>query len=101
MIAYSDGFNHYDLRDTMLNNYNKGDNCLQCSETETWDHIVKYSKTIKMRKEFIFNLTKDLLKLKESQVEASKIFNMVEDVMIYLENGDKEEHKTSQKCIGV
>ena len=48
-----------------------------------------------MRKEFIFNLTKDLLKSK-SQVEENKIFCMVEDIMIYLENGDKEEHEMSQ-----
>ena len=96
IIACSHGFNHHGLRDSMINKNDKGDDCLRCSQTKTWDHVVKYTKTIEMRRDFIFNLTKDLLKGKESQIEASEALDMVEDIINFLENGDAEDYETSQ-----
>ena len=73
-----------------------GYDCPRCSEPETWDHVVKCSKTIEIRKEYILNLTKELLKIKDGQVETNEILDMVEDIMVYLENRDAEEYKTTQ-----
>jgi len=96
MIACSHGYNHYGLREVLINKNNIGSKCPRCSETETWDHVVKCSKTIELRKDYIFELTKELLKHRNEQVEVTKIFNIVEDIMVYLENRDSEEYKTMQ-----
>ena len=57
---------------------------------------MKYPSTKELRKEYIFKWTKELLKIKKSKIDTSVIFDMVEDIMIYLENGDEDEHEISQ-----
>ena len=94
IIAYSHGYNHYSLREALINKNNIGCECPRCGETETWDHVVKCSKTIELRKDYIFELTKELLKYRNEQVEVTEIFDIVEDIMVYLENGDAEEYET-------
>ena len=42
-----------------------------------------------------------ILKAKESQVEASKVLDMVEDIVNFLENRDAEDYETSQQCVSV
>ena len=54
-----------------------------------------------MRRDFIFILTKDLLKAKESCFEANEVLGMVEDIVNNLENGVEEDYETSQQHIGV
>jgi len=49
-----------------------------------------------LRKKYILELTKALLKARDEQIEASDIFNMVKDIIVYLENGDSDKYEMMQ-----
>jgi len=66
-----------------------------------WDHIIKCEKTKDIRRKYIIDLATVLLKDKEDYVSSNEIFDMLEDIMVYLENGDSEEYKTTQHFIGM
>ena len=42
MIKFTHGFNHYRIRNSIINKEIVGDNYLRCSETQTSDNIIKY-----------------------------------------------------------
>ena len=42
---------------------------------------------------------RDLVKNKESLIEYKDIFNVVEDMLVYLEKGDKDEHVANQHIV--
>ena len=46
-------------------------------------------------------MTKEMLKVKEIRIEANTIFDMVEDIMVYLEGRDEDKCEMSQQHIGV
>ena len=48
MIKCVHGYNHYGLRDALINNDMVEAHCLRCNRTETWDHVVKCQETIKL-----------------------------------------------------
>ena len=55
-IKCAHGFNHYGLRHAMINDNLIEANCSRCNQVETWDHVVKCSETIEIRREFITEL---------------------------------------------
>ena len=85
----------------MINKKNTGDDCPRCSQPETWDHVVKCSKTIEIRRQYVSNLFKEMMKANKGQIETREILDMIEDILVYLENGDPEEYETSQQYIGI
>ena len=46
-------------------------------------------------------LIEDLLKNKPAEVESEETFDMGEDILVYLEKGDEDEHMTNQHVIGM
>ena len=42
-----------------------------------------------------------MLKEKKEHISSNKIFNILEDIITYLENRDLEEYKTMQQCVGM
>jgi hypothetical protein len=100
MVKCSHGFNHYGLRDSLINNNMTEEHCPRCNRLETWDHVIRCSTTIEMRKEFIKNLLMALLKEREN-VPVNEIMAMGEDILCYLEEGPEDEYETNQHYIGM
>ena len=61
MIKYANGYNYYELRDVMINNYMVEAYYLKCNLVETWDHVIKCREAISLRKEFIKGLVVELV----------------------------------------
>jgi len=101
MISCAHGFNHYGVRDVLINNNMKSNECPRCSKIEMWDHVIKCVKTKEIRRNYIIQMTIALLKNKEEYISHNVIFNMIEDIMVYLENGDPDEYETTQHYIGM
>ena len=41
MMICAHGFNHYGLRDSLMNKNIIDAHCTRCQEVETWDHVTK------------------------------------------------------------
>ena len=87
MISYSLWFNHYSIRESLINNNLKGGEYPRYSEPETGDYMIKCSKIKDLRREFIVETAKVLFKKKSECVNSNGIFDMLEDIIVYLENG--------------
>ena len=57
------GFNHYAIRDYMINRSAIIDKCTMCLETETWKHVIICEKTEDIRIDYILDLKKELIKI--------------------------------------
>jgi len=101
MIKCVYGYNHYGLRNKLINQDSTDDTCPRCSEVETWEHIVTCQKTAQMRKEFITNLAKEMIHVDQNDVPLDDIFAMMEDILIFLEGGDTEDYETNQQMVGM
>ena len=85
VIKCAHGFNHYELRDAMINNKMIGEEYPRCSEVETWDHIIRCKETKHLRKIFIQDLLKEIIKNKPINIEVDEIFSIIEDILRYIE----------------
>jgi len=56
IVKYAHGFNHFGLRDSMINNNMIEAYCSRFHSLETWDYVVKCDETIELRKKFIKTL---------------------------------------------
>ena len=54
-----------------------------------------------MRKEFITELLKEMFQNKDREVDVNKIFEMIKDILRYLEEEDDEEYETNQAIMGI
>jgi len=95
------GFNHFGIRSALINNNEIEESCPRCSTDETWEHVVKCVKTAEFRKEFITNLAKELLAVRQEKVSVNEIFDMLEDILNFLEDDDENEYETNQPMIGM
>ena len=75
--------------------------CLRCNEIKMWEHIIKCAETISMRKEFATNWLKEIIEYKCRDIDANKIFWVIEDTLWYAENKEDEECKRNQVLIGI
>ena len=48
-----------------------------------------------IQRQFIKNLVKELLKVNKRKVDEEIVLDMIEDIVVYFDNGDKEEYTTS------
>ena len=85
------GYNHYGLRYTIINNNLIEAHCLRCNQVETWDHVVRCSETIEIRKEFILELLIELVKVNGNKVYINTIMAFGEDILRYLEYKDDDK----------
>ena len=100
MIKCAHGFNHFGLRDSLINNKMAEEYCPRCDMIETWDHVVKCSRTIEKRKKFIQSMLLEMLQNRED-VAVNDIMSMCEDILCYLENGREDEYETNQHYVGM
>ena len=75
--------------------------CPRCSEPETQDHVILCPSTKALRKEFIVDLLQELFKNRESTVTHEEIFDIIEDILVYLDKEDEENYTTNQHMIGM
>ena len=94
------GYNHYGLRDAMINKNMVDSCCPRCNEVETWDHVVKCAETMNLRREFIEKLLLEMLKNKGT-IDANEIMSFCEDILVYLENDQEAEYETNQQHVGM
>ena len=94
MIKCTHGYNHCGLRDTLINKNMIEACCPRCQELESWDHAIKCEETISMRKEFIQELLKKLLKYK-NEIDVNEIMSFCEDILVYLEEDEQAECETN------
>ena len=81
MMKCAHGFNHYSLRESLINK-NMIDACYpRCQEVETWDYVLKCKKTISLRKKFIKGLVINLVENKPEDINAEKIILFAEDTL--------------------
>ena len=62
MIKCAHGFNHYGLREAMINNDMVESMCPRCEIVETWDHVIKCQNAIELRKEFMKEIVIELVR---------------------------------------
>ena len=101
MIKFVHGFNHYGLRDAMVNEQMFEATCPRCESVETWEHIIKCQATIHLRRTFIRNLVVELARNKSDQIHVEEIMSFVEDILRYLENEQEEEYEMNQQYVGM
>ena len=63
--------------------------------------MIKCGKTKEYGRKFITKVAIAMLKEKDKRININKIFNIIEDIMAYLENGDPEAYETTQQCTGM
>ena len=63
--------------------------------------MIKYHKTIELRKKFIELLLINLLKQKPNDIDANEIIVFSEDILQYLEDEIEEEYETNQQLVGM
>jgi len=101
MMKCVHGYNHYGLRNSIINRNSTEETCPRCSQVESWDHIVRCEKTAQFRKDFITNLATEMIKEKQNDVSPEEIFSMIEDILIFMEGGSEEEYETNQHMVGM
>ena len=101
MIKCVHGYNHYGLRNSMINKNSTEETCPRCSQVKSWDHIIRCQKTAQFRKDFITNLMTDMIKINQNDVSPDEIFAMMENILIFIEGGNEEEYETNQHMVGM
>ena len=72
--------------------------CPQCSDKETWDHVVQCRNATSMRVHFILELHKDLKKVQVVRTSNEELRPIIEDIRINLRE-DTEDFETNQQAI--
>jgi len=101
ILKFTHGYNHYGVRNAMVNSNMIEETCPRCEEPETWDHVIKCSSTIYMRRKFIRELVVELVQKKPDEVHVEEIMSFVEDILRYLENAEDEEFEMNQQYVGM
>jgi len=101
LIKCVHGFNHYGTRSVAINDNEFDESCPRCSETENWEHVVRCVKTVEFRKDFITDMAKELLSVKQNEVSANEIFDMLEDILNFMEENDEDDYETNQNMVGM
>ena len=95
MLKCASGYNHYGVRHALINDDMIEENCSRYNEIEIWENVIKYTDTKKMRKEFMTELLKEIIENKDREVEIEEIFEIIEDILRYLDGKEEEEYKTN------
>ena len=101
LIKCAHGYNQYGVRDAMINGRLTEMECPRCNEIETWEHVIKCRFVRPMQREFIKNLTLDLLNENDANIDDEIILNLIEDIVVYFDDGDEDEYESSQQYIGM
>ena len=99
LIKCASGYNHYGQRDVVINKQLCNAECPRCSRNESWEHVVQCKETKSLRREFVKKLLIDMLKERPEEVDRMEIFDMIEDILKYLDE-EEEDFDTTQEFIG-
>ena len=72
-----------------------GIECSRYSKVETQEHIVKFRETKYFRKEYVKELMKKMIKEEPKNINVKEIFEMIEDILRYLENNESNNYETN------
>ena len=96
IVKYAHRYNYYQLRHSITNSNLIEANCLRCNHVETWDYVVEYRDTVNLRREFMTELSLELLAEKNDKVSVDNVKTFGKDIMRCLEcEEDEVECKTS------
>ena len=96
VIKCAHGYNHYRIREAMINGKSAGTECSRCNEPEMWEHVVKCGKVRSLQREFIKKTAYDLFRVNEHRVHEKIILNMFEGISIFFDSEEEDEFETSQ-----
>ena len=85
----------------MMNKNNIRSECPWRSCAETWDHVIKYKATMKIRKTFVNELKSELQKAKLHNVDSEEILSFAKYILRYFDDDDSEEFETNQELIRI
>ena len=83
----------------MINKNLVGSKCSRCSSPEIWNYVVRCNKLKELRYKFIEYVIVNLIKHKLNDGDVSDTFDIIEDILMYLEEDnieEIEEFETSQ-----
>ena len=105
VIKCAHGFNHYGVRNAMINNNLTEKECPRCNAIETWDHVIRCPKVRNMQREFIAETAKELFKKNKGKISKDDMLDMLEDIVKFFNGGEEEENaeefETSQQHVGM
>ena len=100
IIKCANGYNHYGQRDTAMNKQQCNGECPRCSKNESWEYVVQCKEIRHLRKDFVKNLLIEMLKERPKEVDRIDIFDIIEDILKYLDEDEEGDFETSQEFIG-
>ena len=101
MIKCAHGCNYYGARDAMISGRETGEEYLHCSNVETRDHAINCREVKSLQREFVKKTAEDLFRLNAQNIEEETILNMLEDIVIFFEDGEEDKHEASQQYAGI
>ena len=87
--------NHYSEWDCMINRMKQNQECLRCSRTETWAHVVQCKETKEMRAELIIDLKPKLQWVLITQITEEEIDQIIYDMRMFFV--DLNEYEINQQ----
>ena len=100
-LKCTNAFNHCGIRNELINKRIISSKCPRCNNPETQDYAILCPHTKEFRKKFTKNLLKDSSNNRKSRIEYEEIFDIIEDILMHLEKGDKKEYVTNQHLRGM
>ena len=101
LIKCVHGFNHFGTRSVAINKNEFDKSCPRCSKVENWEHVVRCVKTAEFRKDFITEMATELIAVKQNKVSVNEIFDMLGDILNYMEDDDENDYETNQQMVGM
>ena len=95
VIKFTNDCNHCSVRSKLINNKIVGLEYSRCSNLKRWDHATLLSHAYEFRRKFIEDLLHELITKKSLLVEVKDVFNITEDILVYLEKEEDNEHITN------
>ena len=93
IIKSAHEFNYFGSRSALINTNKIKESCLRCAADETWEHVTKCVKITVHREDFIMDLVKELLVVKQNKVSVTKIFDMLENILNFREDDDIDKYE--------
>ena len=100
LIKCAYGVNHYAMREVVINQDVYNCYCLRCDQLETWEHVIKCSKAINLKNEYINKLRKKLKSQDKNNLEGGKIARILTDIYNYIYN-HQVQPTTNQRRLGL
>ena len=95
IIKYLYRYDHCGLRDALIDNNMIEAICSRCFEIETWENIIKHSKSKVKRVEFVMKMMSEMIKCKPKDIEIDKIMLFTKGMLRHVEGETEEEYNAN------